>query len=68
MAVASLAVVGGTTIGGELSPLTVGYGLLVGFAALYAIVGLVLRQGGWRRMTRVNRESGAETVAAHRVF
>lgn len=67
LAVSSLAISGGTVIGGELGPLTAGYGLLVGLAALYAIVGLAIRDRVWRRLARV-RSSGVETVASHRVF
>ena len=36
----SLAMVGGTAIGGDVGPLAVGYGLLVVLSALYLVAGL----------------------------
>jgi hypothetical protein len=53
----SLAMVGGTAIGGEIGPLAVGYGILVVLAALYLVVGLAIRQRVWRDV------SGAEPAA-----
>jgi hypothetical protein len=46
----SLAMVGGTAIGGEVGPLAVGYGLLVALAALYLVIGLSIRERLWRRL------------------
>jgi len=68
LAVGSLAMVGGTAIGGELGPMTVGYGLLVGLAALYAIAGLVIRDRAWRRLGRTRGSTRAKTLAGHRLF
>lgn len=68
LAVATLAFVGGTAIGGELGPLTVGYGLLVGLAALYALAGLAMRERVWRRLPRLRDSSAPKTVASHRMF
>ena len=69
LAVSALAVVGGTAIGGDLGPMTVGYGLLTGLAALYALAGLAIRERAWRRLPRPSdRVSRVETVASHRVF
>jgi hypothetical protein len=47
----SLAMVGGSAIGGEVGPLAVGYGLLVALAALYLVIGLAIRERIWRRLT-----------------
>jgi hypothetical protein len=68
LAVAALAFVGGTAIGGELGPLTAGYGLLVGVAALYALAGLAVRERVWRRLPRPRGSSAPKTVASHRMF
>ncbi len=68
LAVGGLAVVGGTAIGGEIGPLAAGYGVLVTLAALYALVGLAIRERVWRRLSSVRGASGIETVASHRVF
>lgn len=67
LAIASLAVVGGTAIGGEIGPLTVGYGVLVGLTALYALLGLAIRDRAWMRL-RDDRTAHVETVASHRLF
>jgi hypothetical protein len=68
LAVASLGFVGGTAIGGEMGPLTAGYGLLVGLAALYAVAGLAIRDRAWRRLPRLRGSSAPKTVAGHRMF
>lgn len=68
LAIASLGIVGGTTIDGPLGPLAVGYGVLIGFAALYALSGLALRDRPWHRLRRSSDGSRVETVASHRVF
>jgi hypothetical protein len=52
LALGSLAMVGGTAIGGELGPLAVGYGLLVALAALYLVAGLAIRERVWERLSR----------------
>ena len=67
LAIGSLALAGGTVIGGEIGPLTAGYGVLIGLAALYAVIGLTIRDRAWRRLWRL-RTSRVETVASHRVF
>lgn len=65
----SLAMVGGTAIGGEIAPLAAGYGLLVVLAALYMIAGLAIRERVWRR---VGRPAGPaptiDRLAGRRVF
>jgi hypothetical protein len=68
LAIASLAVVGGTAIGGDIGPLTVGYGILVGLAALYALIGLAVRDRAWRRLWDAGESSHVENVAGHRLF
>lgn len=69
LALGSLAMVGGTTIGGELGPLTVGYGLLVALAALYMIAGLAIRQRIWRRLAPQDHEQPrADRLVGRRVF
>jgi hypothetical protein len=68
LAVATLAVVGGTAIGGDIGPLTAGYGVLVGMAALYALLGLAVRERVWRRLPRLRGSSVPKTVASHRMF
>lgn len=67
LAMGSLAMVGGTTIGGELGPLTAGYGLLVVLGALYTIFGLAVRDRIWRRFSR-EASSPGHRLAGHRVF
>ena len=67
LAIGCLALVGGPAIGGELGPLTAGYGILVAMAAAYALIGLAIRDRAWQRLSRV-RASRVETVAGHRVF
>jgi len=47
----SLAMVGGTAIGGEIGPLAVGYGLLVALSALYLVAGLAIRERVWRSLS-----------------
>lgn len=68
LAVGSLGLVGGTAVGRELGPLTAGYGILIILAALYALVGLAIRDRAWRRLARIRAGSRVETVASHRVF
>ena len=65
----SLAMVGGTAIGGEIGPLAVGYGLLVVVAALYMVAGLAIRQRVWRHMSRpAPAASPVDRLAGRRVF
>lgn len=48
---AGLAAVGiGSAMGGELGPMTTGYGLLVALAAVYMAVGLAIRDRAGRRL------------------
>jgi hypothetical protein len=68
LALAALGFVGGTAIGGDLGPLTAGYGVLVGVAALYAAAGLAVRERIWRRLPRLRGPSAPKTVASHRMF
>lgn len=69
LAFGSLALVGGTAIGGELGPLAVGYGFLVALSALYMVVGLVIRDRAWRREVRpVPSRVQADRLAGRRVF
>lgn len=65
----SLAMVGGTAIGGEFGSLAVGYGLLVALAALYLVAGLAIRDRVWRRLSRpVIGRPPADHLAGRRVF
>ena len=65
----SLAMVGGTAIGGEIAPLALGYGLLVVLAALYMIAGLAIRERVWRRLGRPAAPAPAiDRLAGRRVF
>ena len=65
----SLAMVGGTAIGGEIAPLAVGYGLLVTLAALYLVAGLAIRERVWRRIGRpVAPTPAIDRLAGRRVF
>lgn len=65
----SLAMVGGTAIGGDVGPLAVGYGLLVVVAALYMVAGLAIRERVWQRFTRADRQMPTVgRLAGRRVF
>lgn len=65
----SLAMVGGTAIGGDLGPLAVGYGLLVVVAALYMVAGLAIRERVWQRFARLERQvPTVDRLAGRRVF
>jgi predicted membrane protein len=69
LALGSVAMVGGTAIGGELGPLAAGYGLLVVVAALYLVAGLAIRERVWRRVARPSNPSArADRLAGRRVF
>lgn len=65
----SLAMVGGTAIGGGVGPLAIGYGLLVVLAALYMIAGLAIRERVWRRVSRPTAVTPTvDRLAGRRVF
>lgn len=65
----SLAIVGGTAIGGSVGPLAVGYGLLVALASLYLVAGLAIRERVWRRLTASSiGRPHADRLAGRRVF
>jgi hypothetical protein len=65
----SLAMVGGSAVGGELGPLVAGYGLLVALSALYLVAGLAIRQRVWRRLSRqATTTARVQRLAGRRVF
>ena len=69
LGIGSLAMVGGTAIGGEIGPLAVGYGLLVALAALYLVAGLAIRERVWRRFSAASLgRPKADNLAGRRVF
>jgi hypothetical protein len=69
LALGSLAMVGGTTIGGQVGPLAVGYGLLVALAALYTVAALAIRERVWHRLSTPNLERPrSDRLAGRRVF
>jgi 4-hydroxybenzoate polyprenyltransferase len=68
LALGSLALVGGTAVGGDFGPVAAGYGALVVLAALYAITGLAIRDRIWRRLPRAGESSSARIVAGHHLF
>ncbi len=69
LGIGSLAMVGGTTIGGSLGPLAVGYGLLVALTALYLVAGLAIRERVGRRMTQaMPSKAQPDRLAGRRVF
>ncbi len=69
LAFGSLAMVGGTAIGGEIAHLAVGYGLLVALAALYLVAGLAIRERVWRRLPRTTiGHPSTDRMAGRRVF
>ena len=69
LALGSLAMVGGTAIGGELGPLAIGYGLLVALSALYLFVGLAIRERIWRRAAHpMPSRAQPDRLAGRRVF
>lgn len=69
LAFSSVAMVGGTAVGGELGPLVVGYGLLMALAALYLVTGLAIRERVWERLSapRIERPT-SDRLAGRRVF
>jgi hypothetical protein len=69
LAIGSLAMVGGTAIGGELGPLAVGYGMLVAITAIYLVAGLAIRERVWRRIARpLPSTPHTDRLAGRRVF
>lgn len=69
LAIGSLAMVGGTAIGGEMGPLAIGYGLLLALSALYLVIGLAVRERVWRREQRsLPRSAQPDRLAGRRVF
>ena len=65
----SLAMVGGTVVGGGLGPLAAGYGLLVVLSAAWLLGGMVIRERPWRRLAQPLRETTKlESLAGRRVF
>lgn len=68
LGIGSLAMAGGTVIGGALGPLAAGYGLLVVLASLYMLSGLAVRDRVWRRLRRPSSLPGADRLAGRRVF
>ena len=69
LAMGSLAMVGGTAIGGEVGPLLVGYGLLVAAAGIYLVTALSIRERAWRRLSgTIGGSSEPRRLAGRRVF
>lgn len=70
VALGSLAMVGGTVIGGDVGPLAVGYGLLVALAGLYLVTGLAIRERARQRLNRpaANSLPPIDRLAGRRVF
>jgi hypothetical protein len=69
LALGSVAMAGGTVMGGQVGPLTVGYGLLIALAALYLVAGLAIRERVWRRLSKPNLgRPTTDRLAGRRVF
>ena len=69
LGIGSLAMVGGTAVGGEIGPLSVGYGLMVALAALYLVAGLAVRDRVWRRLSVSSMgRPDPDRLAGRRVF
>lgn len=69
LAIGSLAMVGGTALGGELGPLAIGYGMLVALSAIYLVAGLAIRERVWKRLARpMESATHADRLAGRRVF
>ena len=69
LALGSLAMVGGSAVGGELGPLAVGYGLLIALCALYLVAGLAIRERVWQRLAALSLERPySDRLAGRRVF
>ena len=69
LSLGTLAMIGGTTVGGDLRPMIVGYGLLIALAALYLVAGLAIRERVWQRMSESAQDRPRpERLAGRRVF
>lgn len=69
LALGTVAMVGGTAIGGELGPMAAGYGLLISLSALYLVAGLAIRERAWRKLSTSSlRRPEADRLAGRRVF
>ena len=68
LALGSLAMVGGSAIGGDAGSLASGYGLLIAMAALYAVAGLAIRERVWRRLSATTERPATDRLAGRRVF
>jgi hypothetical protein len=69
LALGSIAMAGGTAIGGELGPMAAGYGLLIALGALYLVAGLAIRERAWHRLSSQGlKRPVADRVAGRRVF
>ena len=69
LSLGTLGMIGGTTVGGELRPMIVGYGLLVALAALYLVAGLAIRERVWQRMSQPTADRPRpERLAGRRIF
>jgi 4-hydroxybenzoate polyprenyltransferase len=64
----SLAMVGGTAVGGQIGPMIIGYGLLVALSALYLVAGLAIRERAWRRLAQPMTGANPDRLAGRRVF
>ena len=68
LSLGTLGMIGGTTVGGELRPMIVGYGLLIALAALYLVAGLAIRERVWQRMSESQERPRPERLVGRRVF
>ena len=69
LALGSVAMVGGTAIGGQIGPLATGYGMLVALSALYLFAGLLIRDRARRRLTMSSTNRPVpDRLAGRRVF
>ncbi len=69
LALGSLGMVGGTTLGDQLGPMIIGYSLLIALSALYLVAGLAVRDRVWHRVSRtVDASRHADRLAGRRVF
>jgi hypothetical protein len=70
LALGSVAIAGGTAIGGELGPMAAGYGFLIALSALYLAAGLAIRERAWRKLSTssLRPRPEADRLAGRRVF
>ena len=68
LALGSLAMLGGTVVGGDVGSLAAGYGLLIAMAAIYAVAGLAIRERVWRRLATTAERPASDRLAGRRVF